>query len=347
MANPQLSSSQITRTYLRKGVVIEGFASLAVGLLLMVWLPWPVLLYASLFVAALVLGMVAMIQKRIWMGLALFLLTVTVPPALFLFGLGGPQQVADKAFRPLVEKPAYPPGQGPMVLIDEAHANFHTATGRYLPFANLLRQDGYTVEASLVKFTARALETGKVLVVANAVAMLTAEEIAAVRDWVAAGGALLLIADHPPFDTAAKDFGKAFGVQFSGGVAGSGRLVFLRSEGTLTDHSITKGIDEVATFTGTSFQVDATGQPLLVFGPAVYLRQENDPNPRSLTGHLQGAVLPFGKGRVAVFGEAAMFSAQLAGLDKQPMGMNAPIARQNPQFLLNVMHWLTQPGEQP
>jgi hypothetical protein len=23
------------------------------------------------------------------------------------------------------------------------------------------------------------------------------------------------------------------------------------------------------------------------------------------------------------------------------MGMNAPVAAQNPQFLLNVMHWLT------
>jgi len=48
-----------------------------------------------------------------------------------------------------------------------------------------------------------------------------------------------------------------------------------------------------------------------------------------------------GKGRVAVFGEAAMFSAQLAGPNKAPMGMNAPIAAQNPQFLLNVMHWLS------
>ena len=111
------------------------------------------------------------------------------------------------------------------------------------------------------------------------------------------------------------------------------------------DHSITKGIDEVATFTGTSFQMDAAGQPLLVFGPAVSLRQANDPNPRSLKGHLQGAVPPFGKGRVAVFGEAAMFSAQLAGLDRQPMGMNAPSARQNPPFLLNVMHWLTWLGD--
>jgi hypothetical protein len=51
--------------------------------------------------------------------------------------------------------------------------------------------------------------------------------------------------------------------------------------------------------------------------------------------------LNIGKGRVAVFGEAAMFSAQLAGPKKSPMGMNAPIAKQNPQFLLNVMHWLS------
>ena len=48
-----------------------------------------------------------------------------------------------------------------------------------------------------------------------------------------------------------------------------------------------------------------------------------------------------GKGRVAIFGEAAMFSAQLAGPQKRPMGMNDPVAKQNPQFLLNIMHWLS------
>jgi hypothetical protein len=40
-----------------------------------------------------------------------------------------------------------------------------------------------------------------------------------------------------------------------------------------------------------------------------------------------------------VFGEAAMFSAQVQG-GKTQMGMNAPDAKQNPQFLLNVIHWL-------
>jgi hypothetical protein len=39
---------------------------------------------------------------------------------------------------------------------------------------------------------------------------------------------------------------------------------------------------------------------------------------------LQGALLKFGKGRVAVFGEAALFSAQVAGPARFPMGMNDP-----------------------
>lgn len=60
-----------------------------------------------------------------------------------------------------------------------------------------------------------------------------------------------------------------------------------------------------------------------------------------IDGWLQGAVMRFGKGRAAFFGEAAMFSAQITGLPGHPMGVNNPIASENPQFLLNLMHWLS------
>ena len=51
------------------------------------------------------------------------------------------------------------------------------------------------------------------------------------------------------------------------------------------------------------------------------------------------------EGRVAVFGEAAMFSAQVTGPNRSTMGMNAPVAAQNAPFLLNVMRWLARaPG---
>ena len=47
-----------------------------------------------------------------------------------------------------------------------------------------------------------------------------------------------------------------------------------------------------------------------------------------------------GQGRVAVFGEAAQFSAQISGTGARPMGMNHPNAPHNARFLLDVMVWL-------
>jgi hypothetical protein len=83
------------------------------------------------------------------------------------------------------------------------------------------------------------------------------------------------------------------------------------------------------------------GALLLVFGPDGRLFADNDDaNPSQAEGLRQGAALQFGNGRVAVFGEAAMFTAQLSGPEARPLGMNAPIARQNPQFVLNLLHWL-------
>jgi cytochrome c peroxidase len=48
-----------------------------------------------------------------------------------------------------------------------------------------------------------------------------------------------------------------------------------------------------------------------------------------------------------IFGEAAMFTAQLAGPAKNPMGMNSPEAKKNYQFLLNVVHWLSNAAGMP
>lgn len=56
---------------------------------------------------------------------------------------------------------------------------------------------------------------------------------------------------------------------------------------------------------------------------------------------LQGVLVRHGRGRVAAFGEAAMFSAQLAGPQQVPAGMNDPAAGQNYRFALNLMLWLS------
>ncbi|NOT62436.1 MAG: DUF4350 domain-containing protein [Acidobacteria bacterium] len=282
------------------------------------------------------------------------------------------QQVPDTAFKPAIAQPAYVEGKGPVVLLDEAHFNFHTATGRYLAFAELLRRDGYVVKSNSEKFTAATLQAGKILVIANALhesnqdnwsppnpSAFTDAEIAAVQAWVKGGGALLLIADHLPFPGAADKLATAFGIRFNNGYASdprskNGPLVFKTDDQSLLSHPITKGraageqVTSVATFTGSAFQIEKGGRPLMVFGKGsqsfmvrTFGEKISDETPRvAIDGWWQGATLRYGKGRVAVFGEAAMFSAQLAGAARNPMGMNAPMAAQNPQFLLNTLHWL-------
>ena len=204
------------------------------------------------------------------------------------------------------------------------------------------------VRTSAVSLSPDVLRRAAVLVTANAREAFSPSEVTAVRDWLHGGGALLLIVDHPPFVHASADLALALGIHLTNTGVGdpnvsSGRLVFRRSDRTLADHVITIGIDSVATFTGSSLQLGANGQPLLLLGPHVRAYDEKgEPDPSALVRQLQGGVLEVGRGRVAVFGEAAMFSAQLSGASRATMGMNAPIARQNAPFLLNVFHWLTR-----
>ncbi len=294
-----------------------------------------------------------------------------------VLGLTAPataQQPPDLEYRPAIESPAYRAGQGPRVVIDAAHLNFHTAESSYAPFADLLRRDGYRVESNPDLFTPEMLARADILVIANAMhpqsrtewaplpslPAFTEAEIGAVQRWVREGGSLLLIADHMPLAGHAEGLAAAFGVRFHNGFAvdssQQGRITFRRSDGSLTDSTVANGrnpgerVDFVTTFMGQAFRLDPTAdaEPVLVLPEGYTLLlpevafQFTDSTPRIPAAYLlQGAVLRHGEGRVAVFGEAAMFSAQLAGPDKVPIGMNSPEARQNYRFALNLMHWLS------
>jgi hypothetical protein len=286
------------------------------------------------------------------------------------------QQAPDLEYKPPLPRPAYESEKGPRVAIDEAHHNYHTAAGRYQPFAEFLRRDGYRVTGLGQLLSSDSLNGVEVLVIANALnernvedwslptpSAFTTDEIAAVRAWVDKGGALFLIVDHMPFPGAAGDLARAFGVEFSNGFAVSkpiglpANFTFGPDAG-LRESAITQGrgaqehVTEVKTFVGSAFKAPKEATPVLVFSanylslkPAKAWQFLAGTPKEPLEGWYQGAVMKVGNGRVAVFGEAAMFSAQLAGPGKQKVGMNAPEAKQNHQLLANVLHWLTRaPG---
>ncbi|HVW70626.1 MAG TPA: DUF4350 domain-containing protein [Steroidobacteraceae bacterium] len=207
----------------------------------------------------------------------------------------------------------------------------------------------------------------------------TSSECDAVQQWVRNGGSLLLIADHKPFGAAAYELAMRFGVEMGKGyvfdptdsMGNPTFLVFSRENGLLGDHAVTEGrnqaeqIDRLVAFTGQALSIPSGGTAFMKLGPSAY--EVDSPEvgytiahataggqglskahggARSVAGRAQGVALEYGRGRVIVVGEAAMFSAQILKLDEPGesdvrFGMNVA-GNQDKQLALNVIHWLSR-----
>ena len=277
------------------------------------------------------------------------------------------QQRPDPEFNTSVENPAYK-RDGPRVMFDEAHHNFHTTEGRYKPFVDLMLNDGYRVIRNRLPFTKASLSSYKILVISNALgaeeddedgadkSAFTEEEIEAVHDWVKGGGSLLLIADHAPYGGAAAALASRFGVDMGKGftfdnensVAGSPtHLIFSRENKLLAEHPITKGRGEnerlnlVRSFMGQSLKGPQDSVAILKLSDTATDSPDRQAQTSvSAAGRAQAVALKFGKGRLVVQGEAAMLSAQISGQDNRRAGMNVP-GNDDRQYALNLMHWLS------
>ena len=289
----------------------------------------------------------------------------------FLTAICYSQQISDPEFNPPIVNPAYPPGEGSQVYIDEAHNNFHTMDGRYKPFADLLTKDGYVVNPLKDEIGQNTLEDVDILVISNSLnirntqdwtlptpSAFTEDEINNIVSWVKDGGSLFLIADHMPFPGAAGELASTFGFELNNGfaydtVTGGSPDLFTIKEGTLKANSITNGrnelekVDSIYSFTGEAFQIPEDAATVLILNenfislmPDTAWNFKDDTPQISVSGWSQGAVKKFGKGKIAMWGEAAMFTAQIAGEQKVKTGMNAPKAKYNYQLLLNIIHWL-------
>ena len=283
------------------------------------------------------------------------------------------QQKGAHDFIPPVGETAFAEGSGPVILIDEAHHNYHTAEGRYRTFAEFLRRHGCTVLPSTQPISLPVLSAADIFVIANALGernaddahwhhpidnAFTAEEIDDLAVWVREGGSLFLIVDHMPMPGAIDSLAQRFGIRFSNGFAWyEGRpargMMFTRMHDAVRPHWITdtpvdgRRVDSVVTFTGSAFRVDGDHEPLIVFGARIFSVEpdtawvfyENTPRV-NVEGWRQGAALEYGRGRIVVFGEAALFTAQVSGENRMPMGLNAPGGENAAPLLVNIIRWL-------
>ncbi|MEO6393906.1 MAG: hypothetical protein ABIP75_18785 [Pyrinomonadaceae bacterium] len=267
-------------------------------------------------------------------------------------------QRADPEFDTEVARPAFT-ARHPKLLFDEAHRNLHTTTGLFKPFADLASHDGFLVTPNTNIFSVDSLARYQILVIANArgeekegESAFTDSECDAVVAWVKAGGSLLFLADHAPMGGWAEKLSLRFDVRMSKGFTDDPAhrdpelkdLLFSRENGLLGDHAITRGrsaterIGRIVSFTGQSLAIPNGAAVILRLGDTAYDEFPGSEQKTSAKGRAQAVAFKFGKGRVFISGEAAMFSAQIAP-NGERFGMNAK-GIDNRQFALNVMHWL-------
>lgn len=280
------------------------------------------------------------------------------------------QQLPDTVFAINLKQPAFEQKNRPTVFIDGAHYNLHQIQTGFLPLARLLQADGYSVQPiDSTITTAERLKNCDVLVIANALnpinignwvvpnpSAFTAQEIEIIEQWVTNGGSLLLIADHMPFGGAVQDLGKALGAEWLNGFSGAvGRTwppnTFYTRNNTLKTWGTglpQYSIDSVATFTGSAIKLPQGAEAILQFTTTdtAYMCDTAwrfvNAQKQSLEGYVQGGVYTHGKGTVAVFAEAAMFTAQLVNNGQLKVGFNSPKAPQNAHFVLNIFHYLAR-----
>ena len=190
------------------------------------------------------------------------------------------------------------------------------------------------------------------------------EELHTLQAWVERGGGLFLVFDIFPTPGAIEALVGRFGVEVSNGFAvderllpelpretrplgQAGQLVFRRVDQTLAAHPVTNGrssaerVDAVGSNFGSAFRLPRGGQSLLTFGPSsVSLLPEvawefSEATPRQpIDGWSQGGLLRVGEGRLAIFGESGILAHGPRFDERYP-------DVQNPQLVLNVVHWVS------
>ena len=260
----------------------------------------------------------------------------------------------DDSFDPPIARPAYPPGKGPVVVVDETHRNVVTLQTYFRPVGRHLGKDGYRVRPGTVDFAARDLAAARVLVIANAQApegsppgtsAFTDPEARAVEAWVSKGGGLFLIADRAPFGGPARSLAGMFRATLDDntilrkGADG-------KPDGVLTIDVAADGEKSHPVFDGVTRVVYVVGESLDGPGPILRAPAGTYSGPTiqatdgpSAAGRPIALAFSHGKGRVVIVGDAGIASAFGTSGGQSHRGISEA---DNARFVRNVVRWLAR-----
>lgn len=284
------------------------------------------------------------------------------------------------AYRGTVTAPAWT-GNGPAVLVDNAHWNAATTARGLVAFAGLLQADGYTVLPGANAARAETLKDARVAVIANPLGLsgmarrvartvgldelamfddeaLMGQEIDTTLQWIENGGSLLLAVDEDPVARGSVALAASLGVTLHRRLVidlGHSeprfpeRLVFSRENGLIGAHPIVDAgrdvpaVNRVVTFGGQALTVPQGAAALLVFSPsAVEVARKGDPATSGASvGGLAQAVA-FERGRGRVVVLGDVALLTMSEVgDGQPVGLSWA-GTNNERFVRHIMRWLSR-----
>ena len=282
------------------------------------------------------------------------------------------KQIIDTTFDTAIINPAHSVKQ-PIVGYDEGHRNAFKVTGRMKKLGELLQNDGYKIIVDTGRFTSSKLLNYDILITGGAIGNLgietfpqayTPQEIEAIYNWIVQGGSLLLMTDHPPFDTSVTALVSGLGSKSGVGIVldsvnsfkprdkqefRPGWIIFSKENKGLGNHPILMGrnkterINRVMTQGGSSITGPTGSINILSFSKSAENQMHRTFIGPTLIQAAQLVAYNLGKGRVVITADGTLFSAQTVTLqDGGTFGLGMSRTDfDNRQLVLNIMHWLS------
>ena len=225
------------------------------------------------------------------------------------------------------------------ILFDAAHGNRHDAGSESAPgsldwLAFAAREARIGVHRSSAPFSAHILDGVDLLVIGAAATPFSRPETDAIADWVRRGGSLLLLTDHEPFASPSEALAARFGVGMSlemiaGDVPGSNRREFQRA--------LAPSGDEVGLARTYGGQALWRGNGMRLLPLEATIPAANGGTITAGAPAAQTLAFAYGRGRIVVSGESALFGAQRN--ERGPVGVNDGETH-NEAFVLAAVRWL-------
>lgn len=281
------------------------------------------------------------------------------------------EQIYDSAFNTNIVDPAYK-SKHPKVCLDDGHSNAFGYKRKMKGFIKLMQNDGYHLTSdSSGFFNYTNLSKYEILIIGGANGSgnrdtinqaFSPTETDAIYNWVFQGGSLLLLTDHPPFDTSATLLVNRLGAKQGIGIvrdsinyqkengSNKGWIIFSAENNGLGKHTILSGrnkneqIRKVLTQGGSSVCGPLNSVNLLTFSKYAENEKHRSGIGPSLLQPAQMIAFELGKGRVVISSDATFFSAQKVTMQngaKFKLGMSRSDF-DNRQLVLNIMHWLSR-----